>query len=126
MPVTTPWEFALPEDAVSNLLTGYLPRQQEDKWFVFTDGPDAEGNATVHMTRSWTGYPIAEVKMKLVMGDDGQPQDFGAKFTEMTWESDNERIRSHDFKKAKENVISVCAWVLGIPSMEIRSLEQQE
>lgn len=27
----------------------------EDKWFVYADGPDAEGHIRLHMHRSWTG-----------------------------------------------------------------------
>jgi hypothetical protein len=27
----------------------------EDKWFVYADGPDPEGHIRLHMHRSWTG-----------------------------------------------------------------------
>ena len=103
---------------MTKLLLGFKPMQMEEKWFVYTDSPDAEGNAVVHMFRSWTGFPIAEVKLKLVMGDNGQQQDFGVKFTELVWESDDERIRSQTEERAKEMVLSVCTWVLGIRSLE--------
>ena len=36
----------------------------EDKWFVYADGLDAQGDAVVHMFRSWTGYKMAELKIK--------------------------------------------------------------
>lgn len=117
-PIITPWELSLPDDSVNKLLAGFLPKNMDDKWFVYTEGPDTEGNAVVHIIRSWTGFAIADVQLKLVMGDNGQPQDFGAKFTQLTWESDDERARLRTPERVKESVISVCKFQLGIKSLE--------
>ena len=43
----------------------------EDKWFVYVDGSDAQGNAVVHMFRSWTENKMAELKIHVPLDDDG-------------------------------------------------------
>lgn len=54
-PVASPWYQVVPRSQLSKLLVGFAPREMEDKWIVFADGPDDVGRATVHMCRSWTG-----------------------------------------------------------------------
>ena len=86
----------------------------EDKWFVYADGPDAQGNAVVHMFRSWTGYKMVELKIKVPLDDDGEFEEEDSKVTEITWESSKERHRDQTEEGAKSMAREVCNWVLDV------------
>jgi hypothetical protein len=51
-PVVTNWDCILPAGSVRKLLTGFRPRDMDDRWFVTADGPDENGDAVVHCVRS--------------------------------------------------------------------------
>lgn len=54
-PVTTPWEVSISDTTYKKLSKGFLPEDMDDKWALYADAPDAEGNFVLHMCRSWTG-----------------------------------------------------------------------
>ncbi|KAK0657956.1 hypothetical protein B0T16DRAFT_70487 [Cercophora newfieldiana] len=69
-PVTVDWRIPLPTMHTSmRLLHGYRPQTMDDRWFIYADGPvvSSEGclDAKVHIHRSWTGYKVAELAVKL-------------------------------------------------------------
>ncbi|KAF2492569.1 hypothetical protein BU16DRAFT_563881 [Lophium mytilinum] len=113
-PVTSKWNQPIPRAMLPKLLNGFQPSAMEDKWFVYADGPDAEGNAVLHMHRSWTGFKIVEAKFVIQLDEDGGLKEEDACFTEIVWESDSERIRGHTDEKAKETVKGVCNWCMGV------------
>jgi hypothetical protein len=114
-PVTSNWNVKVPKDAVPALLNGFKPQEMEDKWFVYTDGPDDDGIATIHMFRSWTGFPMFEVKLHVPVIVDEPGGDGGAAaFTEITWESSPERISLASEGSSKDEAMTVCSWVLGV------------
>jgi hypothetical protein len=113
-PVTSTWNIQIPRTELPKLINGFLPREMEDKWFVYADGPDAEGNAVVHMFRSWTGHKMAELKIKVPLDDDGEFIEEDSKITEITWESSEERHKSQTEEGAKAMARQVCNWVLDV------------
>ncbi|KAL2846857.1 hypothetical protein BJY01DRAFT_213091 [Aspergillus pseudoustus] len=112
-PVTSPWDLDIPESEIPKLLNGFRPQDMDDKWFVYADGPDAAGDASLHLFRSWTGFKVAEVKIKVpVDEEDGINGD--ARMIEIIWEANNERIRNQTETSTKSMVVDVCKWVLGV------------
>jgi hypothetical protein len=96
------------------LLNGFQPTAMEDKWFVYADGPDAQGNAILHMYRSWTGFKMAELKLVIELDEAGEFAEKDSYFTEITWESDTERMKGQTEEKAKTMVKEVCKWCMDI------------
>lgn len=86
-PVTSTWNISIPRTEVPKLINGFLPRAMEDKWVVYADGPDAQGNAVVHMFRSWTRHKMAELKIKVPLDEDGEFMEEDLEITEIMWES---------------------------------------
>ena len=115
-PVTAAWHLSVPPTEVSKLLNGFQPQEMEDKWFVYADGPDAQGNATIYMHRSWTGYKVVEAKFVVDLDEQGnvKENDVGARITEITWETDEEKVRGQDEDEAKDRFKGVCNWCLGV------------
>ena len=114
IPVTSAWDVPIPRTELSKLINGFQPRAMEDKWFVYADEPDAQGNAVVHMFRSWMGHKMAELKIRVPLDDDGEFAGEGPKITEITWESDPERHRNQTEEGAKAMAREVCNWVLDV------------
>jgi hypothetical protein len=112
-PVTAKWDVPLPAGSLQKILGGFQPQAMEDKWFIYTEGPDAAGVATLHLIRSWTGNPTAAITMH-IPGTPDAPQEEGARFTAIMWESDEERIRGATEEGSKEMAVTVCEWVLGV------------
>ena len=86
----------------------------EDKWFVYADGPDAQGQAVVHMFRSWTGRKMVEVKVQVPVDKEGGFVDADSSITEITWESNQERYRDQTKEGAKSMVKEVCNWCMNV------------
>lgn len=113
-PVTAKWNQSIPRAELPKLLHGFQPTAMEDKWFVYADGPDTQGNAILHMYRSWTGFKMAEVKLVIELDEDGKLAEKDAFFTEITWESDPERLREKTEEEAKTMVKEVCNWCMDV------------
>ena len=90
----------------------------EDKWFIYTDGPDARGSLVVHMFRSWTGFKNAEVKIKAPLSEEGVYEEKDWEITELIWESNEEKRRGLTDEGAKTMVKEVLTWVLDVSVLE--------
>ncbi|KAF9736486.1 hypothetical protein PMIN04_009365 [Paraphaeosphaeria minitans] len=109
-PVTQPWSHVIPYTELSKLLDGFVPDQMEDKWFVYADGPDAQGNATVRFFRSWTGHAMVSAKLVIGLDGDGRVKEEDARFTQLTWETDKERYNG--VMDAPGTVLGVARWCM--------------
>ncbi|KAF4626584.1 hypothetical protein G7Y89_g11578 [Cudoniella acicularis] len=114
IPVVSTWGVPVPRAEFSKLINGFLPSSMDNKWFVYADGPDARGNAVVYMVRSWTGYKLVELKIKVPVDEDGKFAEEDSKITEITWESSQERYTDQTEEGAKEMAREVCNWVLDV------------
>ncbi|KAL3423829.1 hypothetical protein PVAG01_05576 [Phlyctema vagabunda] len=112
-PQITEWPVPLPADRITKLLNGYRPGGQEGKWFVYADGPDFEGHAVLHMLRSWTGYAMIDLAIKINI-DEESGEEESADIVTMTW--DLASISNEEF--AKYMALEVCRWVLGVKVVE--------
>lgn len=84
----------------------------DDKWFVWADGPDAQGRAVVHMFRSWTGHKMAEVRLQIPVDGEGRLTEADSHFTEIIWESASDRHAGVTEEGAKVMVKIVCKWCM--------------
>lgn len=113
-PDSASWDASISPADLPTVLNGFRHQEMEDKWFVYADGPDARGSATVHMHRSWTGFKLIELKIAVALGDDGEARDEDARITGITWETDRSAFRGASEEKMKEMAAEVCAWVMGV------------
>ncbi|KAI1735357.1 hypothetical protein F4680DRAFT_435637 [Xylaria scruposa] len=121
-PHSSPWVVPLPEGAVSKLLLGFRGSSMDDRYFVYADGPSGDGEAVVHIHRSWTGYALAAITIKIPCGRDGQPDPDcdSSKITKITYEAsqkrwDYEMIGLANLDTAKGFAMHVCGdWVFDI------------
>jgi hypothetical protein len=114
IPITAQWEVSVPRSELTKLLNGFQPREMEDKWFVYADGPDAEGTVVVHMHRSWTGYENFRLLLHVPLDAEGNLEEEDSNILELTWETDETRYRGGGEAEAKEIAEGVCSWVLGV------------
>ncbi|KAF2675215.1 hypothetical protein BT63DRAFT_420429 [Microthyrium microscopicum] len=110
-PTSSPWDLVIPQSEIVKVLNGFDSQQMEDKWDVYTTGPDVKGVAVVHMLRSWTGFTMGEVKVQLPVEDDGKLLDGDAVCTEIVWDAGNE---AYTETMCKDMAKGVCEWVLGV------------
>jgi hypothetical protein len=122
---TSTWDQVIPRHDLSKILNGVIPGQMEDKWFVYSEGPDEQGNALLLLHRSWTGYKVAEVKLTVELDKDGNVAERDGQFVAVTWETDTDRYNGTE-KDVKSTVVEVCNWCLGakIPSKPVVQNEQ--
>lgn len=105
---TVSWNvFLTPEQAVS-LVMGFKPKTLQDKWFIYSEGPDQSGKLKVHFHRSWTGLKIAELFILIDLKGLGAGKIVGIKF------NGTEQTNSMDEEEARYMVSTTCAWVLGV------------
>ncbi|KAJ4118846.1 hypothetical protein NW768_010584 [Fusarium equiseti] len=111
VPVSARWDLRVPGPEMINLIYGFMPRDMDDKWICYTDGPDREGNIRVRMCRSWTGreiltligkVPVEAYRNERVIGREG------GVITEVVWEkppkNDSDPM---DGKAAKELAVEL-------------------
>ncbi|KAH8907366.1 hypothetical protein BR93DRAFT_928204 [Coniochaeta sp. PMI_546] len=113
-PVSTKWKGSVPANQVHQLLNGFCPTVMEEKWFVYSDGPDTAGNAAIHMHRSWCGVKMVELRIRVRLDDDGELEDADARIREIVWESDPTVWRWASEEFAKATATEVCDWVLDV------------
>lgn len=80
----------------------------EDKWFIYSEGPDGSGKLKVHFHRSWTGMKIAELFVVVDLKGEGAGKVVGIKWNgsdQTNWMNEEE---------AKYMISTTCAWVLGV------------
>jgi hypothetical protein len=109
-PVTGTWDQSIPREELPKILVGFLPGPMDDKWFVYADGPDAQGNGTLHMHRSWTGDKIIQANFAITLDGDGKFAERDAHFTSITWESSGGLTEAEAKDMAKE----VCNWCMDV------------
>ncbi len=117
-PQTAAWSLSIPPYQLGKLLNGFRPEAQEDKWFIYADGPDVDGHAMLHFHRSWTGYKNTEIEIKTTGDDEDETKAWNAEITAITWETDEERVRNANEEMAKYEVLEACNWVLGVKLVE--------
>ena len=105
---TVSWNAFLTPEQVFNLVMGFKPKQMEDKWFIYAEGPDQSGKLKVHFHRSWTGLKIAELFILVDLKGLGAGKIVGIKF------NGSEQTNGMDEEEAKYMVSTTCAWVLGV------------
>ena len=114
-PKTASWNARISAAEIPTILNGFQPQMMEDKWFVYADGPNAQGIAIVHMYRSWTGKKMFELKIDVRSGGgSGIKRQSGGLVTDIKWESDTETSSGLDEKEAKEIATGVCTWVMNV------------
>lgn len=86
----------------------------EDKWFVYVDGPDHNGEVRLHMHRSWTG--IKKVELVIDAGFDGYGKTGeGASISSIIRESDPDKgWKGAGVERYKEAAREVCNWDLDV------------
>jgi hypothetical protein len=80
----------------------------EDKWFVCSEGPSAEGVLLVHFYRNWTGFKISTMEVQL------EAEAKGGRVKGVVWEKSESVVKGQDIEGVKEGVREVCRWVLGV------------
>ncbi|OCK75496.1 hypothetical protein K432DRAFT_171114 [Lepidopterella palustris CBS 459.81] len=108
---SAPWNVPLFPDQIKPLIAGFCPEAMEDKWFIYSEGPDAEGKLQLHFHRSWTGHKIFLLDIDLKR--EGSEHVVG-----ITWNCSIEQTGGTDEVDAKEIVGEVCRWVLGVKLQE--------
>jgi hypothetical protein len=117
------WELPLEPDDVKRLTLGFCPREMEEKWFIYSEGPDAHGKMVVNMHRSWTGFQI--IQLEVEVGEQ-------SRIVRIRWESSvsrwgvNNPAPVNDAAFPKDVAIELCRWLLKatIPLVRTECLEQ--
>ncbi|KAB5586208.1 hypothetical protein GE09DRAFT_1210783 [Coniochaeta sp. 2T2.1] len=115
-PASTKWKgVTVPASQVVQLLNGFYPSVMEEKWFVYSSGPDQAGNAAVHMHRSWGGEKMVELRLRVKVDGQGRlAEGADAKVREIVWESDPNLWRWASEEYAKATATEVCDWVMDV------------
>ncbi|KAF1936033.1 hypothetical protein EJ02DRAFT_459860 [Clathrospora elynae] len=107
-PLITSWDVFLPPSQVFTLYLGFLPQNMDDKWFIYSEGPDQAGKLKVHFHRGWTGMKFAELFVVMDTKGEGAGTIVGIKWNggeEMNWMSEEE---------AKYMIRTACKWTLAV------------
>ncbi|KAK7425288.1 hypothetical protein QQZ08_008185 [Neonectria magnoliae] len=117
--LTPPSEHFVPgETTVTYIMPGVVtegnPPPTEDKWFVYSEGPNHKGEVRVHMHRSLSGYK--QVELLIDAGFEARGiRDEIASIKEITWETDPRRaLKGMNFEMAKEVAREVSERVLNV------------
>jgi hypothetical protein len=102
-PVSSSWDLPIPPADLSKLLYGSIPQEMENKWFVYAEGPNEEGDVEVHFVRSWTGYRIATLEANMK-----------GRVTGLVWETSEEAVNKPTLPGTKEIVREVCRHIMGV------------
>ncbi|KAH7561568.1 hypothetical protein J3E72DRAFT_437162 [Bipolaris maydis] len=107
-PQITSWNIFLPPSQIYSLYLGHAPQEMEDKWFIYSEGPDQAGKLKVHFHRSWTGTKVAELFVVMDTKGEGAGKIVGIKWNggeDMNWMSEEE---------AKYMIRTACRWQLNV------------
>jgi hypothetical protein len=109
------WNQAVPHEDIEKLLNGFMPLDMDDKWFVYTTGPDTDGQAVIHFHRSWTGYKIFEATLMVPLQETGEYAKPGAHFSNIAWTTDKKSYAAEmNSEKAKKNVTEIFNWCMDV------------
>lgn len=107
-PLLVPWNVYLPPSQIHSLYLGHAPEDMDDKWFIYSEGPDRAGKLKVHFHRSWTGMKVAELFVVMDIKGEGAGKIVGIKWNggeETNWMSEEE---------AKYMIRTTCRWQLAV------------
>lgn len=105
---TVAWNVFLTPEQGFSLVMGFKPSQMEDKWFIYSEGPDNSGKLKVHFHRSWTGLKIAELFVLIDLKGSGAGKIVGVKW------NGSEQTNGMSEEEAKYMITTTCAWVLKV------------
>ncbi|KAE8849055.1 hypothetical protein P3342_006684 [Pyrenophora teres f. teres] len=107
-PLITAWNIFLPPSQIYSLYLGYAPKDMDDKWYIYSEGPDQAGKLKVHFHMSGTGMKVAELFVVMDTKGEGAGKIVGIKWNggaEMNWMSEEE---------AKYMIRTACRWQLSV------------
>ncbi|KAK7419389.1 hypothetical protein QQX98_003341 [Neonectria punicea] len=117
--LTPPPEHFVPgETLTTHTMTGATneenPPPTEDRWFVYSEGPNYKGEVRVHMYQSLSGYK--QVELLIDAGFEARGiRDEIASIREITWETDPRRaLKGMNSETAKEVAREVSERVLNV------------
>lgn len=79
-PKIAPWTLYLPPAQVHALYMGHIPCSMEDKYLVYSEGPDLMGKLKVHFHHAWTGIKVAELFVVMDTKGEGAGKIVGLKW----------------------------------------------
>jgi hypothetical protein len=109
-PQHTDWRIPIPNGELGTLLNGFLPEEMEDKLFIYADGPDFNGNATLHTHCSWTGKKYVELEIRTTGDQEDESKAWKSDIISITWEKDDGMSEG----MAKFIALEACNWKLGV------------
>jgi hypothetical protein len=107
MPVTYETTFLNKELAAGEyqaLLSGFLPRDMDDRWFMYAN----EGYVYLH--RSWTGHCIFRLKIEV--------KKEGCLLTELRINRDTNQYKSTNVEADKNEVDSILSYLIALKKIE--------
>jgi Zn-dependent metalloprotease len=114
-PESAEWNQAVPHDEVEKLLNGFLARDMDDKWFVYTTGPDTQGKVVMHFHRSWTRVKIYEAVLVVPLEENGEVAKSEAHFSSISWTTDKEKYNGKITpEEAKKTVKEIFRWCMDV------------
>ncbi|KAF2263558.1 hypothetical protein CC78DRAFT_533833 [Lojkania enalia] len=105
---TVAWNVFLNPEQVYRVVMGFAPQQMEDKWCIYSEGPDKSGKLKVHFHRSWTGFKIAELFVLIDLKGEGAGKIVGIKW------NGSDQTNGMDEEEAKYMISTTLAGVLGV------------
>lgn len=84
-PATAEWDRPLTRAEYNKVSMGFSPQDMDDKWVIFADEKDAEGNMSIRIARSWTGRELFRLEIR-VQPSGGTESDIFAKIVKFTWQ----------------------------------------
>lgn len=120
-PVSLPWDVPVHQDDVHRMIQGFIPKEMEDKWFIWSEDIqvlDREGETVpglrVFFVRSWTGLTVLELEVAFSreLDEAGRPR--STRVTKLTYETSKKSVNGVNEDWAKETARETCAWVLRV------------
>ncbi|KAJ4299769.1 hypothetical protein N0V90_005015 [Kalmusia sp. IMI 367209] len=105
---TVPWNVFLTPNQAYSLVMGFIPKDMEDKWFIYAEGPDRSGKLKVHFHRSWTGMKIAELFVLIDLKGEGAGKIVGIKW------NGSDQTNGLEQEEVKYMISTACLFVLGV------------
>ncbi|KAK3177301.1 hypothetical protein K4F52_009911 [Lecanicillium sp. MT-2017a] len=115
-PKSAPWTASLSGNDTFKLLKGYKPESMDDRWEIYTEGPNDKGHVTVRIYRSWTGLQTVSVWITASVTKDNWIT--AGRVTQINWETDWNKLRGYDAEESKDTVKALCKTHFGVTFME--------
>lgn len=93
-------EIAVPELAMERIRQGHIPREMEDKWFMYCE------NDVIRYFRSWTGYNIFSAYC--------EKREEGYAITKIEVDMEEYKTSPSQAKEALENLLKLLARQCGV------------